>query len=87
MDTTALKRTWPAHSRAVSMGLVGVLTLGLAPYVPHPHVWKQLVNLAKGQLTAPIDLFDLVLHGAPWVWLFVAVGLWLRAAGRAKEAT
>jgi hypothetical protein len=86
----ALRRTWPDQGRRVTTGLIGAATLGLAPFVPHAHIYKQLVNLAKGQLTAPIDIFDFVLHGAPWVWLFVALALWLRVAviarsQRAKE--
>ncbi len=44
------------------------LTLGLAPFNP-PHIWEKLQMLAKGQLVRPIDWFDLVLHGTPWVLL------------------
>ena len=42
------------------------LTLGLAPFVPEPHVWEKLKMLVAGTLVAPVDIFDLVLHGAPW---------------------
>ena len=49
--------------------LVAALLLGLAPLVPEPHVWQKLKMLADGSLTAPIDIFDLLLHGAPWVLL------------------
>jgi hypothetical protein len=49
--------------------IVACLTLGLAPFVPEPHVWEKLRMLAAGELTRPIDVFDLVLHGAPWVLL------------------
>ena len=42
-----------------------VLTLGLAPFVPEPHVWEKLKMLAAGSLTRPIDIFDLLLHGVP----------------------
>ena len=45
------------------------LTLGLAPFVPEPHIWEKLRMLAAGQLSRPIDIFDLVLHGTPWVLL------------------
>jgi len=45
------------------------LTLGLAPFVPEPHVWEKLKMLAAGTLTRPIDIFDLLYHGAPWVLL------------------
>ena len=42
------------------------LTLGLAPFVPEPHVWEKIKMLAAGNLSRPIDIFDLCLHGAPW---------------------
>ena len=45
------------------------LTLGLAPFAPEPHVWEKLKMLANGTLTRPIDIFDLFLHGTPWVLL------------------
>jgi len=48
------------------------LTLGLAPFAP-PHIWEKLQMLAKGQLVRPIDWFDLVLHGTPWVLLIMKV--------------
>jgi hypothetical protein len=45
-------------------------TLGLAPFMPEPHVWEKLKMLAAGELTRPIDIFDLLLHGTPWLLLF-----------------
>lgn len=45
------------------------LTLGLAPFTPEPHVWEKLKMLASGTLTRPIDIFDLALHGVPWLLL------------------
>ncbi len=47
------------------------LTLGLAPFVPEPHIWEKLKMLAAGTLTRPIDIFDLLLHGAPFVLLLL----------------
>lgn len=46
------------------------LTLGLAPFVPEPHVWQKLNMLVSGELARPMDIFDLLLHGAPWILLF-----------------
>jgi len=40
------------------------LTLGLAPFTPEPHVWEKLKLLANGDLSRPIDIFDLLLHGS-----------------------
>ena len=45
------------------------LLLGLAPFVPEPHLWEKLKMLAAGTLSRPIDIFDLVLHAAPWMLL------------------
>jgi len=41
------------------------LTLGLAPFVPEPHLWEKLKMLAAGTLTRPIDIFDLLMHATP----------------------
>ncbi|MDJ0807121.1 MAG: RND transporter [Gammaproteobacteria bacterium] len=56
------------------------LLLGLAPFVPEPHLWEKLKMLADGSLSKPIDIFDLFLHGTPVVLL--AIKLWRDA--RAK---
>lgn len=53
-----------------SIAIIGVLTLGLAPFVPEPHIWEKLKMLAKGTLTRPIDIFDMWFHAVPWLLLF-----------------
>ena len=45
------------------------LSLGLAPFVPEPHVWEKLKMLSDGSLAKPVDIFDLLMHGTPWVLL------------------
>ena len=45
------------------------LMLGLAPFAPEPHAWEKLKMLFDGSLSKPIDIFDLVMHGTPWVLL------------------
>ncbi len=47
------------------------LTLGLAPFSPQPHIVEKLGMLFDGSLSRPIDIFDLLLHGAPWLLLGV----------------
>ena len=54
--------------------VVVCLTLGLAPFVPAPHVWEKLTMLAAGDLRRPVDVFDLLLHALPWL-LALAKGL------------
>ena len=49
------------------------LTLGLAPFLPEPHVWEKLKMLADGSLSRPIDIFDLLMHGLPWVIVILKV--------------
>ena len=43
------------------------LTLGLAPFFPEPHIWEKLKMLAAGTLVKPIDIFDLLMHAAPFL--------------------
>jgi len=43
---------------------VGAVLLGLAPFIPEPHLWEKLKMLAAGSLTKPIDIFDLVMHAS-----------------------
>lgn len=47
------------------------ILLGLAPFVPEPHLWEKLKMLADGSLSRPIDIFDLCLHGVPVVLLVI----------------
>lgn len=45
------------------------LLLGLAPFVPQPHIVEKFRMLAAGTLKRPIDMFDLVWHTWPFVLL------------------
>ena len=47
--------------------VIACLTLGLAPFVPEPHIWEKLKMLADGTLVKPIDIFDLLMHAAPFL--------------------
>lgn len=60
----------------VPLGMLAVaaVLLGLAPFVPEPHLWEKLKMLAAGTLVQPLDVFDLLMHGAPVVLL--AAKLW-----------
>lgn len=68
---SSLRVAWKRHGSRVLMAGLASATLGLAPFYPHAHVWKQLVSLAHGTLTQPLDVFDLLLHGAPWIALLI----------------
>jgi hypothetical protein len=58
--------------------ILACLTLGLAPFVPEPHIVEKLRMLAKGTLTRPLDIFDLVMHAAPFLVMFVKLVLLAR---------
>ena len=53
----------------LSYAVIAALTLGLAPFVPEPHIVEKLRMLAAGGLRRPLDIFDLLLHAAPWAVL------------------
>lgn len=55
------------------------VTLGLAPFMPEPHIWEKLKMLFSGTLKRPIDIFDFALHGVPWLLLVLKLGLMARA--------
>ena len=52
-----------------SLAILLALSLGLAPFVPEPHIWEKLKMLFAGTLTEPVDIFDMLMHGAPWLLL------------------
>lgn len=57
------------------------LTLGLAPYFPEPHFWGKLRWVAGGARgMAPIDWFDLVFHGLPWLLLLRLLAVKIKGA-------
>ncbi|MBT8412307.1 MAG: RND transporter [Octadecabacter sp.] len=60
--------------------IIACATLGLAPFFPEPHIWEKLKMLFAGQLVKPVDIFDFLMHGAPFLVLFAKV---LREATKA----
>jgi hypothetical protein len=43
-------------------------TIGLAPFFPEPHVWGKLKWVLGGAVgMQPMDWFDLIMHGTPWL--------------------
>lgn len=73
----------PPRGRAtrLALPLVAALSLGLAPFLPEPHVIGKLRWVAGGATgMAPMDWLDLAFHGAPWGWLLgeIATFVWRR---------
>lgn len=56
--------------------LFASLTLGLAPFVPEPHIWANLRWIAGGAVGMGAENWgDTLMHGAPWVLLLSWVGV------------
>jgi hypothetical protein len=51
---------------------VAVLML-LAPFRPMPHALEKLIMLRNGELTSPIDIFDLLFHLLPTLILLIKI--------------
>lgn len=45
--------------------------MGLAPFMPEPHLWQKMNMLISGELSKPIDIFDLIMHGTPGILLLL----------------
>jgi hypothetical protein len=58
----------------LSLIIIACLTLGLAPFFPEPHIWEKLKMVANGTLSRPIDVFDLAMHGLPFLVLAAKLG-------------
>ena len=72
----------------ISWGMVGMMCalLGLAPFLPAPHIWQKLQMLAAGNLTQMVDIGDMLMHGAPWLILIAKlIQISLRSKGSQKE--
>jgi len=58
----------------VAIWFMASMTLGLAPFFPEPHIWGKLKWVAGGAVgMQPMDWFDFIMHGSPWVMLFVSL--------------
>jgi len=65
--------------------LFASLTLGLAPFIPEPHLVGKIRWVLGGAHGMKLmDWGDLVMHGAPWVWLAFSVFMTLRDRAQAK---
>lgn len=45
--------------------------MAIAPISPEPHLVEKVRLLSQGNLTKPLDIFDLCLHTAPIVLLLI----------------
>lgn len=64
-----------SDNQKILMALVLSLTLGLAPFVPEPHLFGKVRWLIGGAVgMQPMDYFDLILHSAPWIYFLILIG-------------
>lgn len=68
----------------IPLGLLIALAvwLAVAPIVPEPHLIEKLRMLWQGELSRPMDIFDLLFHLSPIVVLAVRVARKRRFAER-----
>ena len=64
----------------LSVLIILTILLGLAPFVPEPHIVEKLRMLSQGTLRKPIDIFDLFYHAAPFILLIIKL-IRLKSAG------
>ena len=63
-----------AAQEKLKFGVIFCLTLELAPFFPEPHLFGKLrwvLGGAKGM--SLMDWLDLLMHGAPWLFLVYAI--------------
>ena len=51
--------------------IVAAIFMLLAPFRPMPHVIEKIMMLENGNLTKPIDIFDLIFHFTPAFLLII----------------
>lgn len=69
------------------IALIATLTLGLAPFSPEPHLFGKVRWLWGGaQGMQLMDWLDLLMHGAPWVWLLIEIIRFIALQFRKKSA-
>ncbi len=62
--------------------LVLCVLLGLAPFVPEPHIVEKLRMLFQGNLKRPLDIFDLFYHTVPFILLIIKLIRMINGANR-----
>ena len=57
----------------LKLAVIASVALGLAPFTPEPHIWKQIKNIWFGRKMLTIDWIDCLIHGLPWIVLVAVV--------------
>ena len=70
-----------------SMVILACLTLGLAPFVPEPHIVGKVRWLSGGGAgMKPMDYFDFFMHAAPFILLIRLSVLTIRSSWNKKKS-
>ena len=65
--------------------LILSLTLGLAPFSPEPHLAGKIRWVMGGGIgMSAMDVFDLIIHGTPWIWLVYTLGTNFKTSAKNK---
>jgi len=83
LDSNKTEGTGVLFQLKKNLGLFAMasLILGLAPFVPEPHIWGKLKWVMGGGAFSgehpmgAMDWFDLLMHGTPWLLLIVSLVL------------
>ena len=68
--------------------ILACLTLGLAPFIPEPHILGKIRWIAGGAVgMSGMDWFDVLFHGLPWVLLLRLASLYLIRKIPVKKTT
>jgi hypothetical protein len=63
---------WTESIPLIPLIIIALIML-LAPFRPMPHVVEKLLMLKEGNLSKPIDIFDLFFHLAPTIVLILKI--------------
>jgi hypothetical protein len=55
--------------------VIAAILMGLAPFFPVPHTIEKSQMLLRGELTKPLDIFDLLFHLFPVLLLGLKYGI------------
>lgn len=81
-----MKRLFQVLKDNRPLWLMASLTLGLAPFVPEPHIIGKLRWIVGGAVgMSAMDWFDVLLHGTPWLLLILSLVAGLMVKGDSEN--
>ncbi len=61
---------WIDKLPMLPLALGSIILLG-APFMPEPHIVEKVRMLVNGELSKPLDIFDLLMHSVPATILMI----------------